>query len=336
MLSALSLPAHSQWNPLIRKHLWGLKVMGFIVFEDQRFHKLHVFRGLFFSLTFLLFNFTQMVDLIQNELTIDSATTLLFTTTVARFYDFYANRKEFFEIISECDVNVRQMQREDVKSERPIVQEETQYVNKLTVFFWTCALITANSMNIHTLLEWYLEDNPEETVMPSILGSWLPVSATWDNFFVYYSVHFYVMWVGMLIVPCWHAFIAALMIYVILELKLLKHRFANFEEYLHPHHTDEDVYAFLVKCVKKQARLKMFVNKLVRLISQSVFLDFVIYSALICALLYNIATTSSSVEIFITICYIGTMTMILWMYHWHAHLISVNVRIRLDVDILFY
>lgn len=162
-----------------------------------------------------------------------------------------------------------------------------------------------------------------------ILRSWLPVAPSWDSFFLYYGVHFYVMWVGMLIVPCWHAFVAALMVYVILELKLLKNRLTNFKDYLPRDHTEEDVYVFLVQCVKKQSSLKRYVFEIVGLIGRSVFLDFVIYSALICALLYHASTTTSSVMVFITICYIGTMSMILWMYHWHADLISVNVSAKL-------
>lgn len=55
------LPSDCKTNPLIRKHLWGLNTMGFIVFRDQLSrHQLHIFRGYFFSLTFTLFNITQV------------------------------------------------------------------------------------------------------------------------------------------------------------------------------------------------------------------------------------------------------------------------------------
>lgn len=57
---SLSLPAVTRHNPLLKKHLWGLKTMGFIIFEDQSCQKLHIFRGFFFSLTFSLFNVTQV------------------------------------------------------------------------------------------------------------------------------------------------------------------------------------------------------------------------------------------------------------------------------------
>lgn len=158
-----------------------------------------------------------------------------------------------------------------------------------------------------------------------ILRSWLPIAPTWDNFPIFYALHFYVMWVGMLIVPCWHAFIAALMIYVILELKLIQHRVKNLKDYLPRNCKDDEVYEFLVKCIEKQISVKAYVYRLLAVIKRSVFLDFVVYSALICALLYHASSTSDSVVVFITICYIGTMSMILWLYHWHANLISVNV-----------
>lgn len=158
-----------------------------------------------------------------------------------------------------------------------------------------------------------------------ILRSWLPISQSWNNFLIYYTVHFYVMWVGMLIVPCWHAFIAALMIYVMMELKIIQNRVQNFKDYLRPDYNPDDLYEFLVQCIKKQIEIKGYVNRLFRLIERSVFLDFVIYSALICALLYHASAAKSIVEVFIIVCYIGTMSMILWLYYFHANSISLNV-----------
>lgn len=58
MLPVLSQTARS--NPLIKKHLWGLNLMGFVLFEDQRLQYLHLLRGYFFSITFTMFNITQV------------------------------------------------------------------------------------------------------------------------------------------------------------------------------------------------------------------------------------------------------------------------------------
>lgn len=96
------------------------------------------------------------------EMTINAATTLLFTTTVSRFYDFYHFRSDFVDLIHELDVNTCKLIAENWESEKPIIQKHILYVNKLTVLFWTCALITANSMCIHTMIEWlFAGDNKE-------------------------------------------------------------------------------------------------------------------------------------------------------------------------------
>lgn len=105
-----------------------------------------------------------LVSLFGNieEMTINAATTLLFTTTVSRFFDFYTKRGEFIELILELDLNVRRMLKDNWKSERPIIQEHINYTNKLTVLFWICALVTANSMCVHTMVEYLLGNDTEE------------------------------------------------------------------------------------------------------------------------------------------------------------------------------
>lgn len=106
----------------------------------------------------------QHIDLISlfgniEEMTINAATTLLFTTTLSRFYDFYTNRRAYYNVIFEADVNLRRAMKNDWKMERPIIQEQIVYINKLTVFFWVCALITANSMNLQAIIEYLVGRN---------------------------------------------------------------------------------------------------------------------------------------------------------------------------------
>lgn len=47
-------------NPLIRIHLIAMKMFGYILFDDQKRKKLHYFRGIVFSISFILFNVTQV------------------------------------------------------------------------------------------------------------------------------------------------------------------------------------------------------------------------------------------------------------------------------------
>lgn len=55
------LPSEAQQNPMIRKHLCGLQLMGWIIFDHQKNPQLQFLRGLFFSITFFLFNITQVI-----------------------------------------------------------------------------------------------------------------------------------------------------------------------------------------------------------------------------------------------------------------------------------
>jgi hypothetical protein len=54
------LPRSVERNPLIRIHLMALKVFGYVLFDDQRHKRLHCFRGVVFSVSFVLFNATQV------------------------------------------------------------------------------------------------------------------------------------------------------------------------------------------------------------------------------------------------------------------------------------
>lgn len=47
-------------NPLIRIQLTAMKYFGYMLFEHQRVKRLHCFRGVVFTVSFILFNITQV------------------------------------------------------------------------------------------------------------------------------------------------------------------------------------------------------------------------------------------------------------------------------------
>jgi gustatory receptor len=119
---------------------------------------------------------------------------------------------------------------------------------------------------------------------PLILPSWVPFNDLWENFWLIFFIQYYIMNIGMLIVPCWHAFIVSIMVYVIIELKILNHKLANMREVCIP---EQNPNIQLVKCVNDRERLLCFVKELSSLISSSLFLDFIIFSILLCMLLFQ-------------------------------------------------
>lgn len=48
-------------NPLIGINLRAMKIFGYILFEDQNHKRLHCFRGVVFTVSFILFNITQVL-----------------------------------------------------------------------------------------------------------------------------------------------------------------------------------------------------------------------------------------------------------------------------------
>lgn len=121
---------------------------------------------------------------------------------------------------------------------------------------------------------------------PLILRSYFPMLEKRYNFWILFIIQYYIMNIGMLIVPCWHAFIVALHVYVIMNLKVLNRELSNVQEvFINKFHN-----IHLVKCVNDRERIFNFVRELMSLISSSLFLDFIIFSLLLCMLLFQSAS----------------------------------------------
>uniref|UniRef100_A0A1B0DIE1 Uncharacterized protein n=1 Tax=Phlebotomus papatasi TaxID=29031 RepID=A0A1B0DIE1_PHLPP len=258
-----------QDNPLLGMHLFGMRIFGLYIFGSQSVPFLHWFRGLFFSITFTIFNVTQHVDLISlwgnvDEMTTNAATTLLFTTTVFRLVNFFRNRETYTNIVARLDDMLSQLMDTEVPEERDIIEKNLKYTRTLTLGFWTIALTTGNLMCVQSFILSFLyephdvydpvtvrkffiflaikfvlkikhisfQNTTQTSFPPVILRSWFPFDDQWEHFYTVYFVQFYNMWVGMIIVPCWHSFMVALMVFAILRLQILNHQFQHVEVYV--------------------------------------------------------------------------------------------------------
>lgn len=176
------------------------------------------------------------------------------------------------------------------------------------------ALITANTMNGYSFIKSFFYDPTNGDPPPTILRSWFPVQNIWDNFYTIYAIQFYIMWLGIIFVPCWHLFIVTLMIYCISYLKILNYRLENFEDYLMhdlPKGTqikmeqvrklqltnnvveyDKKAVELFKKYMREHQSILTYIKELSGLISVSVFVDFIIFSILLCALLFQTSYVS--------------------------------------------
>jgi gustatory receptor len=114
--------------------------------------------------------------------------------------------------------------------------------------------------------------------------------------------------VGMLIVPCWHSFIVSMMGYVIINLKILNYKLSSMKEVDNIKFRNVE----LIKCVDHRERLVSFIRELSSLITSSLFLDFIIFSLLLCMLLFQ----ASQVCVYVWEIYIIYLIIIimLWKY----------------------
>ncbi|XP_053681693.1 odorant receptor 56a [Sabethes cyaneus] len=316
-------------NPLLQWMLTGLKFYGIVLNKSQRWKTLNQVRGVWFTASLLAFNVTQYVDLYQvwgnvGAMTANASTTLLFSTTIIRLFHFYWNRTRFNDAIRQADEGTQQILQKANTDQRLILADNVKYIKRLTAVFWICALVTANSMCVYSLIQ-YFGAQSKELAKVTILRSWYPAENAMEHFAAIYCIQLYIMYVGQLIVPCWHVFMVSLMVYVRMALMVLNYKLEHLRGTGAKQWKDLDEKGLLslqdtiVECIQMQHGLYEYTRELESLLRGAVFMDFVVFSVLLCALLFEASVTSSTVQVFIDICYITTMTAILFLYYWHAN-----------------
>lgn len=278
--------------------LFGLKVYGLLITSNQKHWKLHNLRGVFFSICFILFNITQYVDLVKSlgnlsDLMMNAPTTLLFTTTFVRMLSFYRFRDRWIPLIQEADEGVQEIMNNSTRAERKIFRESVKYARRLFIGFIGMALLTANTMCVYSFVQSFFYDPIEDCggkvcPPPTILRSWIGTDRVWDYFYWVYVWQLYIMWLGQIIVPCWHTFQVGLMVYCICTLKIMNYQLENFGEYVSSG-DDGAAVEFFKKIIERHKKIIKFVKELIDLNGCLLFIDFVVYSALLCALLFQTA-----------------------------------------------
>ena len=171
------------------------------------------------------------------------------------------------------------LQKYGTNEEIQILNRKIRYTQILTILFWTSALITGNLMCINSFVHSFMYEpkftfDPSKNVStrianePHILRSWFPVADQWKYYYFKYSVQFYIMWVGMIIVPCWHSFIVALMIFAVILLMILNHKIENIDKYIKNERKRMEKPAkngllrskFLKKCIEEQRFITAWVT----------------------------------------------------------------------------
>jgi odorant receptor len=200
--------------------------------------------------------------------------------------NFYWNRNRYMNIIRHLDEHLKNLMKCGDGNMKKIIADSCASMRKLTISFWICALITGNSMCLKSAIEALLHS--DNGSVPLIVPSYFPFDDLWKHFWTCFCIQYYIMNIGMLIVPCWHAFIVAVMFYVILNLKILNYELCHMNEvFVERFHNIQ-----IVKCTNDCNRILDFMRELSSLISSSLFLDFIIFSILLCMLLFQASQVS--------------------------------------------
>lgn len=213
------------------------------------------------------------------KITENASTTLLFLTTSFRMVDFMIRRNRFVDLVQNADNLYHEMLQLDLAFSNDILKSSIGYIKTLTLLFWTSALITGNMMCISTAVA---SENHN-----LILNSWFPFDSI-EHYWLAYGVQLYIMYVGMLIVPCFHSFIVSVMLLIISKLKILNSQLSELNN------TDgNDPRNEFIILTRQRTQIQELVDELQTLISPAMGLDFFVFSILICALLFE----GSQVEI---------------------------------------
>nr|QKN21025.1 odorant receptor [Bactrocera correcta] len=83
--------------------------------------------------------------------------------------------------------------------------------------------------------------------------------------------------------------------------------------------TEEELFETLRKNIAYHARIARYVSDFNELVTYMVLIEFLLFSCVICSLLFYINITTSTAEKISIVMYIGTMLYVLFTYYWQAN-----------------
>nr|AOE48091.1 putative odorant receptor OR25 [Scaeva pyrastri] len=92
--------------------------------------------------------------------------------------------------------------------------------------------------------------------------------------------------------------------------------------------SEEQMYHDLIACISYHARIMRFVEDLNSLVTYILFAEFMIYSVILCALLFCLNIIESVMQKIAVVMYIMTMLYVLFTYYWQANeLLTESIKV---------
>ncbi|KAL9915283.1 odorant receptor 56a [Glossina fuscipes] len=338
-------------NPLIIIHLKSMLLYGLIVSTEQKHKRFSLRRGAVFTISFVISCALIFIKVSRGFESLAAgatscATAFLYLSTSITIVNAFFQRARVVRMCTFLHEDINKLMELADEREKKMFADTVKYLRYVTVILWTPSVLAGfiayadcfyrtifmpeTVFNIPQVLRGEAE--------PILLFQLFPFGEVYDNFLIGYLGACYALFLGITTIPCWHTFITCLMKYIVLKFQIINKRLKEMDiSKLSPNFSlqldmidnlnENDLNYWRLKmcefCVKEQTKIKWFANEIQALIRIPVFLDFIIFSVLICFLFYALTTDNpSKMDYFFMLIYLFVMASILWLYHWHATLIA--------------
>ncbi|TMW44128.1 hypothetical protein DOY81_010793 [Sarcophaga bullata] len=336
-------------NSLLSLHLKCMRWYGYIVSKGQRNQRLNLRKGAIFTGSFVVSCCLIFMKISKGFASLaDGATScatafLYLSTSIATTSAFF-QRTRVVRMVTFMHKDLTALFRITDAEEEEMLAQTIKYVRVVTIVMWSPSLLAGFIAYVDCF---YRTAFMPETVfnIPAVrngtaqailLFQLFPFGEVYDNFVVGYLGACYALFLGITTIPCWHTFVCCLMKYIVLKYGIMFKRLETYDisklsstidqqklSQLSPQELQYWHTKMCAFCVEEQIKLRWFTKELQMLIRIPVFLDFIIFSLLICFLFYAIAAGNlSHMDYLFIAIYLFVMSFILWLYHWHATLVA--------------
>ncbi|XP_017836731.1 odorant receptor 56a [Drosophila busckii] len=330
-------------NPIFRIHLRCFQLYGYVASEEQRQPGLALVRCCVFTASIWLscaLMFTRNVLALSYEQLSDGATNWAtavqyFAVSIATMNAF-AQRERVVVMLRGAHADLQRLMLQADAQELELLLSTQRYVRSITLLLWVPSVVAG-------LLAWldciYRTIFLPQTVFnsaavrrgeaqPILLYKLYPFGQLCDNFIIGYLGPWYALFLGVSTIPLWHTFVSCLMKYVTFKQQLLNRRVRQMNvqrltsRRIKPAELNYWRLKLCATFVEEQQQIRSFVHQIQQLICVPVMADFIIFSVLMCFLLFALMMgMPSKIDYFFIFIYLFVMAGILWLYHWHATLI---------------
>ncbi|XP_016976774.1 odorant receptor 56a [Drosophila rhopaloa] len=332
-------------DPIFAFHLRCFRWYGYVASTDQRRPWFSLCRGIFFTASLWLGCALMLVRVFRgyenlNDGATSWATAVQYVAMSIATFNAYVQRGRVVHLLRVANADLQNLLSEADDREMELVVETQVYTRNITLALWVPSIFAGSMAYLDCIYRTFFLPKSVFNVpavrrgeeQPILMFQLYPFGELIDNFVIRYFGAWYVLALGIGVIPLWHTFITCLMKYVNLKLQVLNKRVEEMDitrlnpyldiDRLSPSELTYWRMQLFKEFIEEQIRIRKYVKELQQLICVPVMADFIIFSIPMCFLFFALAVgVPGKMDYFFMFIYIFVMAGILWLYHWHATLI---------------